>query len=510
MFHSLYSKLVAVTFAVFLGLGLLFTITAIHIGQRYQDEALQKLHLSLAEHIIQQKPLLREGRFDQDALADVFHMLMVVNPAIELYLLDPQGRILSYSAPPERIKRTAVSLAPIRRFLEDKPTFPIYGDDPRSVFREKVFSAAPLRLANTLTGYLYVILGSEQAEELGDMISESYILRSAIVLTGGGFALALLSSLILFFWLTRRLRTLSAAVDLFQNGRIEEAKASIAVPARGRDEIARLNHAFGEMMERLVRQMARLRENDTQRRELVANVSHDLRTPLASMLGYLETLQMQGHSLSPEQREHLDIAVRQAHQLSRLVNELFELAKLDSAQTLVSREPVSLAELVQDIVQKYRLTARQKGVELHATLIPDIPPVPADIGLLVRLLENLLENALRHTPTGGRIAITLTRSAQRITVDVSDTGSGIPPEALPHIFDRFYRLENGRHDNNGGAGLGLAIALRIVELHGGTLRARSTPGAGTTISFDLPMSVPAAPSGLDDARTVTNEMGPGQ
>jgi len=231
----------------------------------------------------------------------------------------------------------------------------------------------------------------------------------------------------------------------------------------------------------------RREEADTHRREMVSNVSHDLRTPLAALHGYLETLLMKEGSMTPqEQREYLQIALRHSERLAKLVGELFELARLDSREVQVNLEPFSLGELVQDVVQQYHLGAQQKSLRLRALLPDDLPLVYADIALIERVLDNLLENALRYTPEGGSVTLSLAPQPGRIEVRVADTGSGIRQEHLPHIFERFYRVP-AQPEKPGCAGLGLAIAKRILELHGGTIRVESVPDQGTSFTFRLPV-----------------------
>jgi signal transduction histidine kinase len=259
-------------------------------------------------------------------------------------------------------------------------------------------------------------------------------------------------------------------------------------PSRG-DELDRLHDTFHAMARRILEQIQTLRHTDAGRRELVANVSHDLRTPLASLNGYLETLLLKEGQLSDEERRrYVDIAARHGRRLAVLVDELFELARLDSIETLLRCEPVALGELLNDVTQKFALTAQRKGITLECDGELDAPYVVADIALITRALENLLENALRHTPSGGRVRLELRRGSGHVAVVVSDTGCGIPAEELPKIFDRFYRLEKSRQSDADGFGLGLAIVQRIAELHGATLHAASVVNQGTTFRFELPVA----------------------
>ncbi len=249
---------------------------------------------------------------------------------------------------------------------------------------------------------------------------------------------------------------------------------------------------YAQMSRRIQSQMQELTQADSLRRELVGNVSHDLRTPLAALQGYLETLLMKEGSLTPdEQRGYLQTALRHSERLAALVAELFELARLDSHETLAHPEPFALDELAQDMVQQFGLAGEKKGVSLRFDAPQDLPFVFADIGLIARVLENLLENALRHTPEGGKVTIHLAPQGARVAVQVADTGEGIAPEVLPHIFERFYRAPNPP-PSSGGAGLGLAIARRILEMHGSRLEVQSVLGQGTMFSFSLPTQTPAS------------------
>jgi signal transduction histidine kinase len=173
-----------------------------------------------------------------------------------------------------------------------------------------------------------------------------------------------------------------------------------------------------------------------------------------------------------------------------LVQELFELAKLDSQETKLQREPFNLSELVQDVTQKFQLKAKQRDINIITNIGKELPFAVADIELIERVLENLIENAMRHTPRGGSISVVLTPGRQDIGVEVSDTGNGISQEELPYVFDRFYQLDKSRNSSPGLAGLGLAICKRVVELHGRSINVDSILGSGTTFTFNLPSYSP--------------------
>jgi two-component system OmpR family sensor kinase len=230
-----------------------------------------------------------------------------------------------------------------------------------------------------------------------------------------------------------------------------------------------------------------LRQTDALRRELVANVSHDLRTPIASLHGYLETLLLKDGQLSrQEQQQYLEIALKHSSRLATLVAELFELAKLDAEDINLQREPLALGELVQDVILKSQLVARDAGVTLQSDIPEGLPLVLADIGMIERVLDNLIDNALRHTQSGGTVKLSLSRHPGCVELRVTDTGCGIAQADMHRIFDRFYRSERTGTDKANGAGLGLAIAKRILDLHGSVINVQSELNVGTTFSFSLP------------------------
>ncbi len=288
----------------------------------------------------------------------------------------------------------------------------------------------------------------------------------------------------MFGLLTRRLRRLTGDVRKFTESDFDPAAAVYRSPADG-DEIDQLGAAFAAMAARIREQFETLKETDRLRRELISNVSHDLRTPLASMQGYVETLLIKGDSLAEEERKrYLHITRKHAQRLARLVGDLFELSKLD-ASVRPSFETFSLAELLQDITQEFELEATRKDIDIDIEAPTEGTAVFADIGLIQRVLENLLRNALRFTPTGGRVTISVTSKPDGVAVAVADTGCGISEDDLPRIFDRFYRTEQGEEARSSSAGLGLAIVKRILDLHGSRITVASEINQGTRFEFDL-------------------------
>ncbi|WP_347986406.1 ATP-binding protein [Methylomonas sp. AM2-LC] len=250
-----------------------------------------------------------------------------------------------------------------------------------------------------------------------------------------------------------------------------------------RDEWGLLAETFNQAG-RIAKEIITLKEQDLLRREMVASVSHDLRTPLTSLHGYLETMQLKANQLPEAERERfLAVAVRQSEKVGRLAQELFELAKLECQATPVQLECFNLLDLVQDVIHKYSMTAKQRGLNLNAILDTHVPMVFADIAMIERVLTNLIDNALRHTSAGGEVKISISVTDSRLRVSITDTGEGIAAEYLPRLFERDSRIMRQHKPDSGG--LGLQIVAKIVALHGGSVHVESSLGMGSMFSFDL-------------------------
>ena len=494
--RRLYTKLSAALFGLFLVVGGVTLTVTLVTSYLYQRELQQRIHIDLAAHIVKEELLIVDGEIAEEALEHVFHMMMVINPTIELYLLDPSGQVLAYSAPPGKVKLAQVDLDPVREYVEGEPRLPIVGDDPRHPDSRNIFSAAPILRDGQHEGYLYIVLASEHFVSVAEMLRGSYILRAGAIAVVGITLLSLIGAILLSRRLTSRLTRLTRNMAVFRRETLDAGTDSVAVgvpplPKRY-DEVDELRITFDRMAGRIEDQIVKLEDQDRLRREMVANVSHDLRTPLTHLHGYIETLILKEESLEPAQRlEYLEIALQHAKRLGRLVSDLFELAKLDAMNEPLERERMPVGELVQDIAQKYRLPAEDRGVALSAELAGELLWISADVGLIERALENVLDNALRYTPEGGRIDIRLEPFGEWLRIEVCDTGPGIAASELPLVFDRFHRVQkSGDENETRGAGLGLAIAKRAVELHGGNIRCESTVGEGTTFRFELPADTP--------------------
>lgn len=480
-FRSLYWKLSAVFLVLLLLIGAAYTYLTLFSSEMYFAETSQRINASLAQHIVEDIRPFVDGKPNLDGMNKLFHDVMVVNPSVEVYLLDAGGNILTYDAPKEKIKLTAVSLQPINDFLASEGKKLVLGDNPRDFHTPKVFSAAPVIMNDRTYGYVYVILRGEDYDSIADRIRESHILTLGL----RGVLLSLVAAgaigLVALGFVARKLRRLTATALAFRDG-----DYSRRVRITSNDELDELGRAFNAMADTLSQHVENLERTDSLRRELIANVSHDLRTPLASIQGYLETVLMKESNLSADdRREYLEVIFSNTERLGKLIQELFELSKLEAKETRPHAEPFSLAELANDLAQKFLPLATKKEVKILTRFPDTLPLVGADIALIDRVLQNLLDNAIAHTNAGGEVRLSLERHGNKIRVSLEDTGVGIPESDLPYVFDRFYQART--KGKTGGAGLGLAIVKKILEAHGEPVTVESRVNVGTRFSFELPL-----------------------
>jgi signal transduction histidine kinase len=305
------------------------------------------------------------------------------------------------------------------------------------------------------------------------------LLATVLLLFAGGIGVSL--GYFLSISLTDRILSLNRATKEIAQGHFD-----VRVQVTGQDEIAALAHMFNDMAAQLERAAQQQRELDQLRRDLVTWIGHDLRTPLAAVRVIVEALADGVVEDAATVERYLESAQHHIGSLSSLLDDLFDMAQIDAGGLRLDRQPSSMCDLISDTIEAFSALAERQGVTLEGSATPDVDPVLMDVQKIGRVLNNLLDNALRHTPEGGAVQVTTLTTLGAVQVEVCDTGEGINDEDLPHVFERFYRGEKSRSRATGGAGLGLAIAAGIVEAHGGQIGAESAVGQGTRVWFTLP------------------------
>lgn len=457
-----------------------------YFANKYNQAIAQRVNANVANHLIEEKfqnasPFLEDGSPNKALFGDLMHDMMAVNRSIEVYLLDPKGEIL-YSVVLDHSDNAPakyVSLGPIQSFIADKGESYILGDDPRNPGKQKIFSAAPFNVDGR-EGYIYIILAGQQFELISDNLMGQYFVNLGIGATLLTMLFAAIIGLLSIWFLTKNLRLMTQTIRKFREGDLE---VRIANPEKSDIEV--FAHSFNEMADTIVGNIDKMKSVDSLRRELIANVSHDLRTPLAILKGYVETMQMKKESLSEEQKEaYLQVTHDNIDKLSKLINQLFEYSKLEAEQVTPIKEPFSITELSHDLIAKFKVLAEQKKVVLELDNPEENSMVFADVSLVERALQNLIENAIKFTEPGGKVILSLKRKSENVEINITDTGTGIPVSEQPFIFDRYKQVD--KETKKQGYGLGLAIVKKIMDLHDTTITVLSKPKEGSSFIFNLP------------------------
>ena len=467
-------------------------VTVATAFQRFQHESTWERANGFIGRVVATHPdLLELHARDPQGFTGFLRNLLLFEPDSRLYLLAADGTVLASSGDMPIAPGLKVKLGPVQEAImvagDRARAAYVMGDDPQYMAEDTVIAARMLQ-ASTIApgantgGYLYLVcqkrpLPAGQIELLGSSVAGPALAGVlAVVLLGALIAAWIIGTV------TRPLRALSDAVDQATRDGFEAAAALPAAAPAGHDEFARLRSGFGQMLATLRAQWDRLQRLDRFRREGVSNLSHDLRSPLTATTACLETLQARwAHDPArADDRALLDVALRNTGTAAGMVRALGDFALLDEPSYRLQPVALDAGELIDDLTRRFASRAALQGV----TLVTDTgdTPLPArlDVELFERALANLLDNALRFTPAGGRIVLRGALVDGALQVQVQDSGCGIAPDDLPHLFERFYRKSEGGH------GLGLAIVARIVALHGGRATAASVPGQGTTVTLNLP------------------------
>jgi signal transduction histidine kinase len=305
------------------------------------------------------------------------------------------------------------------------------------------------------------------------------LLATILLIFASGIAMAL--GLFLSSALTDRIHLINYAAQAISRGELD-----VRIATQGRDEVSQLSKAFNDMTAQLQAVQLKQRKLEDMRRDLIAWVSHDLQTPLASMQVIVEALADGVVADQLTQQRYLATLQKDIRDLSELIDDLFQMTQLDAGGLPLDLNRSSLVDLLSDTLESFLAQASRQGIDLTASIAPAVGMVYMDTPRIGRVLNNLIGNALRHTKSGGQVQVIAERDEGLVRVRVLDSGEGIAPEDLPYVFDQFYRGEKSRSRQTGGAGLGLAIARGIVEAHGGEIYVESRLGSGSTFSFTLP------------------------
>jgi signal transduction histidine kinase len=486
--------------------------------ERFEHEsAFQRANAFLARVTASYDDLLDQQQRQPEEFRSWLRGLVLYEPDTQLYLLDAQGTVLASSGEARLPPGFKVAIEPVRAAAEvaagRSANRYVMGDDPERMDDDAVIAARPVQRATirndtVAAGYLYLVCHKAGLPASRWDVARNSLALPGLVLICGIVALTTLFAALIIAAVTRPLQRLTLAVSTLSARGLDEGHLSTPqalLPPAGRDEFGRLTQAFSMMLDTLQRQWAALRRLDHFRREGVSNLSHDLRSPLTATVACLETLETRwrtddragGGDGRAEERRLVEVALRNTRNAARLVQSLGDLARLDEPSFALRREPVDAGELLDDIALRFADRAARQGVRLEVAPAAQGEAAFAtlDIELFERAVANLVDNALKFCPAGASITLSARADPTTLHVCVADTGAGIAPADLPHLFDRFYQSRQtvAPATGEGGKGLGLAIVKRIAELHGGRVEVRSTFGQGTQVRLALPRQLGVAP-----------------
>jgi signal transduction histidine kinase len=380
---------------------------------------------------------------------------------------------------------TGLAVIGVARFLQQRQDYE--NATARSYQREIVARNRLAQGRRPAAARAAVISQQHQRQALRDEISSET--RDTALLVGAGLIAGLTGAALLFTGLISSMRRpLEDLVDA--SGRLAGGDLNARVKVGGLSETATLGSAFNEMAEELQRRAGERDQLDRMKDEFVLTASHELRSPLTSVQGFAELLLLEREKLTPKQAETVEVILDNTRHLVRLLNDLLDLARSDAGRLTIRPEQTGATGLIEDAVRTMRAQLDARGQGLSLEIEPDLPQIEADRDRIRQVLVNLLTNANEYCPQGAKIEVKARRSDAEVEIDVIDDGPGIPEQQLEHIFERFSRGDAGETQRVGGTGLGLAISKSLIELHGGTIGAESTPGKGSTFRIRLPMIAP--------------------
>lgn len=482
---SIFRGISILIFAIITGLCILFISITYLSTTNFHQASTQLLNKDVASHIAKFTSPFEHDSINTKKADSVFYNAMVLSPSAEVYFLDTSGKVIAYHAKKSELKQWRLPLKNIKKLIASKGEAYIKGPDPKDPYNDKIFSAAEVKGKSRNLGYIYVILGSNKS--VSNLLFSSYIGNFLIQVV---CLIILFSIFITFIYLRRIERSFSEVMmvlERFQNGDLE-ARFKI----KEHNELGEITQAFNKMADLLVYNINRLTKSETERKNFITNISHDLRTPLSIARGYAETLiiKKEDDALGiPESENYMHIILNKINQMDEMVNQLFELSRIDSVEFRAAKEPFVLSEIVQETVKTFQLSALQKNIDLKCTQCQYHAWVDADVSMMERVVQNLVQNAINNTADNGIIQIALAVENKQLILKIQNTGRPLSEDLLEWINDsKEERILTT--DWSSSSGVGLLIVKKILQLHCSSLKAFTDNNIGNFFIFSLPIYNP--------------------
>jgi signal transduction histidine kinase len=389
------------------------------------------------------------------------------------YILDSTGAVLDSSSDDKN------------KYIEITPNIlkALTGSSASTIESNKDYMDVAMPIRDDSDNVMYVVYIRDSKQTVRDLNSE--LITLIIEAVAVGFVISVVLSFILSKTLLQPITGMTKAAEAMAGGDF-----SRKLDVESEDEIGILADTFNNMARQLKMTLEEIKKSEALRREFVANVSHELRTPLTSIRSYAETL-TDYHDIPKEmENDFLHVILNESDRMTKIVQDLLTLSRFDAGSDLLTIDEFSLEQSIRDVNDAIALEAKKHGHEISISVGKDLPRISGDKARIEQVLLNILTNAVKYTPDGGKIEVTGSRTGNKVCIKIKDNGIGIPEEDISRIFDRFYRVDKARSRESGGTGLGLSIAREIVVKHGGDIRIESTAGSGTTVTVVLPIEGP--------------------
>ena len=479
---TIFRRITILIFVLITALSLLFIVITYFATTRFYQASTQLLNKDVAGHIAKFSSPFVNNRINKNKADSVFQNAMVLSPSAEVYFLDTAGKVIAYHANPIDIKDWQLPLEKIKEYLQSRGSKYVKGPDPRDPDNQKIFSAAEVLDQNKKLGYIYVVFSSNEYRNVTQMLFSSAITNLAII----AFVCIIFFSLIVsIVYLNRIQQSFSRMLEVLK--RFERGDFNARFEIKEQHELAQVTQAFNKLADLLVYNINSLTKSEKNRKDFIATISHDLRTPLALIKGYTETLVLkrQSNINAKEWDNYIQLILNKILQVESMVMDLFELSRMESVEFKANKEPFVLSEIVQETVNHFHLKALDKNIDLKCIQCQYHAWVNADISLMERVIQNLVDNAVKNTPENGKIQVAIEVLDKELFFSIENEGNPLTPNLISWIN----ASEAGSvqyADRPTKHGLGLVIVKRILRLHHTSLAA-TVNNNGNIFSFSLPV-----------------------
>ncbi len=482
---TIFSRISILVFLIIAFLSVLFIIITYLASTYFYKSSTELLNRDVAKHIATFTSPYENNSINKIKADSVFYNAMVLNPSSEVYFLDTAGNVMYWQSPDTTVIQVhKIPLNDIKKFINSEGSTYVTGDDPKHAGVRKIFSAATVYKNDVLLGYIYVILGSSAYGNAANMLFSSQVWHLALEAFSVVMILSILISLYYIKRLQRNYKRVIAVLEQYGSGNF-----TAQFGLKDSNEFAPITDAFNKMTVMLSNSMRKLQKSETDRKDLIATISHDLQSPLSIAKGYAETLLIKNdQAVLPEHREYLKLIQSKIVQVEKMVIQLTQLSKIEEVNFKPNKEPFVLSEIVQETVSTYQLIATERKVSLKCTQCKYHVWVNADISMMERVIQNLVDNAVKNTPASGNVQVSITVEDTFLIFMIENSGKLLPDNLLRWVNGSEEELS----DRPSRTGLGLLIVKKILRLHNVSLQA-IVKDDKNIISFKMPViSQPAS------------------